>query len=95
MIKYRPNRKNISAAIKEETIFDSMDELIKFLHSRYSSVSQFIGSKRPFEAHEIIISESYWDETSITGWHNVHKICVKRLIDKAYHVPHCIGYCGE
>ena len=87
MIKYRPVRSSISASIKEEETFSTMEDMLHFLHDRWSRIYAFIGSVVPFQPEEILIGESEgYDQ--LTGYRNVRRIRVART-------GHCIGYCGE
>ena len=54
MIKYRPVRRSLSASIKEEETFHTMEEMLHFLRDRAQRIAGSIGS----EPHEITGSAS-------------------------------------
>ena len=82
MIKYRPVRRTLSASLKEEQIFATMDELMQFVEDRARRFFRFVGCER---LPQIIIAEPDGDDLRI-GWKNVQAIFVENK---------CVGYCGE
>ena len=94
MIKYRPRRRSVSLSLKEEILFDSMEDLIKHIHERWSHVVSFVGSHDPFRMDEILISDVQGDDP-LTGYKNGRLIFVTRMSDSVCHKPFCVGYCGE
>ena len=81
MIKYRPVRRSLSASIKEEETFSTMEDLLHLLRERASHFAEYIGSEPP----EITVRESAADDP-LTGYRN------ERCI---YSGSVCIGFCGE
>lgn len=98
MILYRPHRGSLSASIKDEQMFNSIEEMKQFIHDEWCRICNFIGNKEPFSIDDIVVSEIIGDDPRI-AWKNVRHVCVKRMwnenyIEK-YSTPQCIGYCGE
>ena len=89
MIKYRPNRNTLSLSIKEEQIFDTMEDLLHFVYEHLKRVFAFIESEEPVFPEQIIVGDEGHDEPLI-GWKNVRSISVIRFSS-----PRTIGYCGE
>ena len=94
MIKYRPERSSISLSLKEEKLFDNMDDLRQFVYEHWRNVVSYMGANDAFKPDEIIIEDNIGDDP-ITGYRNVRRVCVKRLLNAVYQTPRCIGYCGE
>ena len=81
MIKYRPVRGSLSASIKEEVTFSTMEEMLHFLQDRATRLSGYLGTDLPV----ITVSETSGND-QLTGYRNQHVIFSKSI---------CIGYCGE
>ena len=81
MIKYRPVRRSISASIKEEVTFSTMEEMIHFLYERAHRLAGYLGTDLPV----ITIREAAGDDP-LTGYRNQHVVFSNSV---------CIGYCGE
>ena len=94
MIKYRPNLIPLKQSLREEAVFDSMDDMIRFVHEGWSKVVSFMGARKPFGLDEIII-DAMASKNQLTGWENERKILVTRMTDSIYAEPVCIGFCGE
>lgn len=94
MIKYRPKMDNLKYSLRDEQIFDSMEDLIQYVFDGWRRVVSFMGSREPFRSDEIMISEIQGDDPRI-GYKNVRLVCVSRMADIVYKSPRCIGYCGE
>ena len=87
MIKYCPVRSSLSASIKEEETFSTMEDMIHFLHDRFSRIYTFIGAAALFSLDEIQIGDARGDDARI-GYRNVRQITLR-------HSGCCIGFCGE
>lgn len=94
MIKYRPKMDNLKYSLRDEQLFESMDDMLQFVFDRWRRVVSFMGSNEPFRFDEILISEIQGDDPRI-GYKNVRRVCVSRMADKAFTTPCCIGFCGE
>lgn len=94
MILYRPHRNSISASIKDEQSFHTIEEMKRFIHDEWIKICNFLGGKEPFSIDDIIIGEVIGDDPRI-AWKNVRHVCVKRMLNDNYTIPQCIGFCGE
>lgn len=94
MIRYRPNVKPVSLSVRSEQCFDSLDDLLLHLFHSWNSVLSYMGSSRPLLPEEILICDAHGDEPA-TGYKNVRRVCVTRMMDQTYKTPQCIGFCGE
>lgn len=86
MIRYRPQYSSISRSLKDEEIFESVEEMTAVLFDRWSRIFRFIESKSPFAIEDIEIGESIGYDNR-TGWHNVRPIRIKNRYG--------VGFCGE
>ena len=89
-----PKRKTPSLSLKDEQIFDSVDDLKLHIHKIWCKVSAYLGEFEPIHPDEIVISDIIGNDP-IIGLKNVREVCVKRTTDIIYKDPLCIGYCGE
>ena len=85
MIKYRPARGSLSASIKEEETFRTMEDLLHFLHVRMSLACSFIGSPAALRPDDIRIGDDRADN-QLTGYRNERGLFIR---------SHCIGYFSE
>ena len=81
MIKYRPVRGSISASIKEEVTFSTMEEMLHFLQDRAMRLAGYLGTEMP----EITVSDAAGND-QLTGYRNQQVVFSNSI---------CIGYCGE
>lgn len=81
MIKYRPVRGSLSASIKEEVTFSTMEDLLHFLQDRAMRLAGYLGTDLPV----ITLSEDAGDDP-VTGYRNQHSVFSNSI---------CIGYYGE
>ena len=89
MIKYRPNRNTLSLSIKEEQIFDTMEDLLHFVYEHLKRVFAFIESEEPVFPEHIIVGDEGHDDPLI-GWKNERTVSLVR-----YHSTQTVGFCGE
>ena len=94
MIRYRPRRATLSLSVKDELVFDSLEDLHAYVLDRWRRVAAFLGASDPIRPEEVVICEASGDDP-IIGLRNVRMICVTRTAGVSYPVPHCIGFCGE
>lgn len=85
MIKFRPQWQPLSRSIKEEKIFDSMEDMKQYVFDCCQHFFSYVGNRSPFAIEDIEISEIIGNDDR-TGWKNVRRIIVK---DRG------IGFCGE
>lgn len=81
MIKFRPVRRSLSASIKDEETFCSVEEMLHFLRDRAGRIAAYIGSDLPV----ITISEADGDDR-LTGYRSQRTVFSNSI---------CIGFCGE
>ena len=86
MIRYRPEYTSISRSLKDEEVFDSLEEMTAVLFDRWSRIFRFIESKTPFSINDIEIEDSVGDDIRI-GWKNVRHIRIRNRYG--------VGFCGE
>ena len=84
MIKYIPCRSSMSAAVKEEQTFETVDELKQYLYEKHCKLCSFVGSQIHETLNDISIDEATCP-CKIIGWKELHNIYINHK---------CIGYCG-
>lgn len=94
MIKYRPNMDILKYSLREEEIFDTVDDMLLFVFEHWRRVVAFMGAKEPFRPDEITIG-SAGTENRLTGWKEEHMVFVRRMTDRVFSNPMCIGFCGK
>ena len=87
MIRFRPARPSVTASLKDEHVFDTMEEMKDHIYSVWSRFYAYVGAAAPLRPDEILIGEARGDD-ALTGYRNVRQICISRA-------DRCIGYCGE
>lgn len=92
MIRYRPHRPTLAASLKDEEIFETLDEMLYYVFEVWSRVVSYMGAEEPFCQDEIMIN-GCGRSNPMTGYRSEHKIMVSRMTDKIRTVPICIGYC--
>ena len=85
MIKYRPVRGSLSASIKEERTFSTMEEMFHFLYDMAVRMARYTGADLP-DPDDIVIAGDASDNL-ITGYKNERSVMFQNI--------RCIGYCGE
>ena len=91
MIRYRPHRSSLSASLKEEQIFDSLDEMFSYLLGYCGRLVRFMSAGAPFMSFAISISE-HGHPNPMVGYKKEHKVLISRTADKFHGVSFCIGY---
>lgn len=89
MIRFIPDRSSLSASLKEERVFDSLEELRDHLYDSLCRFCSFIGSSECPGLDQICISDVQGDDP-LTGYKNVRTVTVS-----LHSVLHCVGLCGE
>lgn len=85
MIKYRPNRLTLSASLKDEQIFPSMDDLLSYIYEKARRIAVYVGSEPPATSDFTV--SPFSDYNSLTGYRN-ERVIMFRSVE-------CVGYCGE
>lgn len=83
MIRYCPQRRTTSLSLKEEQLFDSVEEMLQYVYSRCVAFSAYVGSQPPAPEDLAVVPFSgfphfYRDECMVT---------LRR--------DFCVGYCGQ
>lgn len=86
MIKYRPHRETLDEAMKEEKIFNSIEDMYNHIVSEWNSGNLF-------SKDDLIISDDLGKDERI-DWKETRYVCTKRMGDEIYDVPQCIGMCS-
>ena len=89
MIIYRPNRGSIDESMGYAKEFNSLQEMKSFIVDDWK---QF-GPDMLMVDDIVLGSETSNDEK--TGWKDTRLVCTKRLGNKRYDIPQCIGYCAS
>lgn len=84
MIKYSPSRKTLSASLKEERLFCSIEDVKQDVFEHFCRIMDFVSS-RPLRFDEVIVEDEIGDD-SITGYRHVRFVTVRKTI---------VGFCGE
>ena len=92
MIKYRPERKSLTASLKDELFFNTLAELMQYIYEDWRRVVAYMGGK-PFRREEITIRNALDDPRA--AWNGTYPVCVTRMIDHIHETPLCIGYFRE
>ena len=87
MIKYRPHRGSLDESMKEEKIFNTIDEMKDHI------ISEWKMGEVPFSKEDIIIDDDHGKNRRIP-WKETRYVCVKRMGKIIYDTPQCIGMCS-
>ena len=83
-VKYRPHRGLLDDAMAEMKTFDTVDEMLDYIVSRYSDY---------LSKEDLSVSDDLGKDNRI-DWAETRHICTKRKKKKKYDVPQCIGMCS-
>lgn len=86
MVKYRPQRGGLAEAMAEMKIFETVDEMKKYISETSDEYFQI-------SVEDISISEPHGDDWRI-NWLNVRYVLTRRLGRENYNPPLPIGYCS-
>ena len=84
MIRYRPLRQTLTASLKDEQIYDTLEAMTQDVFEHWRLIFSYIGAD-PLRPDQLVISSCSEDDPLI-GWKNVRNVFVKNT---------CIGFCGE
>ena len=84
MIKYSPTRRTLSASLKEERLFCSIEDVKQDVFEHFFRIMEFVSS-RPLRFDEVIIGDETGDDNR-TGYRHVRFVTVRKTI---------VGFCGE
>lgn len=94
MVIYRPQRGGLSEALAETKEFNSFEEMKKNIVNDWEKYYADLGHNQPpFSVDDIVIDEETINDERC-GWHDTRYVCVKRMGDKIYDCPQCIGMCA-
>lgn len=92
MIIFRPHRGSLDEAMAEAKEFNTVEEMkehiVKIWHDGWG------GSRELFTVDDIVINERSAVNDDRIGWEDSMYVCVKRMGNKEYGVPQCIGMCA-
>lgn len=86
MIRYRPKRHTMTASLKDEEKFDSIQEMLDATFARLEKAMMYIGHEKTIRPDKLII-DSIGKSNPAVGYRDEHKIILRREKDL------CIGYC--
>jgi hypothetical protein len=84
MIIYRPHRGGLVESMKESEIFDDEDQLKNHIIKKWEGLISF---------EDIVINDDSVNDERI-GWKDSRYVCTKRIGDKKFVHPQCIGQCA-
>ena len=91
MIIYRPHRGGLAESLAEAQTFNTVEEMKQYIVKHW--VTAF--DVAPFSIDDLVID---FDKPGVNdarcGWKDARHICTKRMFDKIYEVPQCIGMCA-
>ena len=93
MIRFCPRRVSLSLSLKDELLFESMDDLTHYVLDRWRRLSAYLDAADPIRPEEIVISDPV--NFHLIGLRNTRQVLVLRTVNTVYKKPLCIGYCGE
>ena len=91
MIRFRPHRSTLSASLKDEMLFDSVEEMISYVFDLWCRTALFIGAHHPPSRDEIFISED-GRRNPLVGYMEENRVLIPSLSGRMFRVPICVGY---
>lgn len=83
-VKYRPHRGLLDDAMAEMKTFDTVDEMLDYIASRYSDY---------LSKEDLSVSDDLGKDHRI-DWKETRYVCTKRFGAESYATPMCIGMCS-
>lgn len=94
MVIYRPHKGSLEDALAETKEFQTEKEMKSYIYEDWKKLYMELGFKSvPFEIEDIMIGDESVDDDRC-GWHDTKYVCVKRMGNKIYDCPQCIGMCA-
>lgn len=92
MIIYRPHKQLLCDALAEAKEFESIDDMKEFISKNWTEAYEKFGISNALNPTDIVIDmdEAGYNDKRC-GWKDTRYICVKRLGNKVYDYPQCIG----
>ena len=83
-VKYRQHRGLLADAMAEMKTFDTVDEMLDYIASRYSDY---------LSKEDLSVSDDLGKDHRI-DWKETRYVCTKRFGAESYATPMCIGMCS-
>lgn len=84
MIKFRPHRGSLAESMNEMKIFNTKEDMF----------NEIVANWKGFISYEdLSISEDYEKDNRI-DWKEIRYVYTKRIGNKLYDIPQCIGMCS-
>lgn len=84
MIKFRPHRGGLAESMSEMKIFNLKEEMLNAIVTNWNGFISY---------EDLSISEDYGKDIRI-DWKETRYVCTKRMGNKLYNIPQCIGMCS-
>lgn len=88
-IWYRPHRGLLADSMKEAVLFQSKEEMIRYICDVWNNSERRI----MFRPEDLSISGDQGKDPRIC-WKETRYVCTKRMGDTVYDTPQCIGMCS-
>lgn len=88
MIKYRPHKSSLSESMKNMKTFHNLDEMYNYIITDWSTTNTKL-----FNKEDLSIGENLGPDDR-NEWKETRYVCVKRIGNKTYEQPQCIGICS-
>lgn len=89
MVRYRPHRGSLLDAMAEAKNFNSIEEMFDYILDDWNKS----GFGYAFSKSDLSVSENLGADRRI-NWKECRYILTKRMGDKVYESPQCIGMCS-
>lgn len=89
MVRYRPHRGSLLDAMAEAKNFNSIEEMFDYILDDWNKS----GFGYAFSKSDLSVSENLGADHRI-NWKECRYILTKRMGDKVYESPQCIGMCS-
>lgn len=94
MIIYRPQRGSLYEAMTQAKEFKTIDDMKDYIFNHWFLFYKQLGySEPPFLKSDIVIDKETINDDR-NGWQDTRYVCVKRMGNKSYSYPQCIGFCA-
>ena len=87
MVKYRPHRGALCDAMAEMRIFDSVEDMFHYI------VEDWKAYGNPFDIGDLTITCDEGKDERI-NWKEGRYVCTRRMREKIFDTPQCIGMCS-
>lgn len=88
MIIYRPHTSTLGESLEYAKEFNSEEEMKEYIFNEWKPYGM------PFNVEDIVIDHDVQKDDPRCGWHDTMYVCVKRMGNKVFDTPQCIGMCA-